>query len=127
MRVVGNYSEDGRTVVKGRLNLFSGKSFLGLVLVLSFVSVARAQSDAEKIFKAKCVACHAANGSGDTKAGKNLGAQDLRLPAVAQESDSTLVGIISKGKNKMPKFDEKLTQEQIKSLIPYVRSLAKIS
>jgi len=104
-----------------------GKLGIFFILILSFVSVTRAQSDGEKIFKAKCVGCHAADGSGDTKAGKNLGAQDLRSPDVAKETDATLVTVITKGKNKMPKFSEKLTDKEIKSVVSYVRELSKQS
>jgi len=42
-------------------------------LVFGFVSATRAQSDVEKLYKAKCMGCHAADGSANTKAGKNTG------------------------------------------------------
>ncbi len=82
-----------------------GKSVLCLVLVVGFVSATRAQNDVEKLYKTKCIGCHAADGSANTKAGRNTGAHDLRLPDVQKETDATLIGIVTKGKKKMPKFD----------------------
>jgi len=65
--------------------------------------------------------CHAADGSANTKAGKNTGAHDFRLPDLEKETDATLIEIVSKGKKKMPKFEEKLKGKEIKQLVEYVR------
>ena len=104
-----------------------GKSVLYLVLVVGFVSATRAESDAEKLYKAKCMGCHAADGSANIKAGKNTGAHDFRLPDVAKETDATLIEIVTKGKKKMPKFEEKLKAKEIKELVEYVRGFSKKS
>ena len=49
-----------------------GKSVLCLALVVGFVSATRAQNDAEKLYKAKCIGCHAADGS-EHESGKKYG------------------------------------------------------
>src|SRR3979490_48898 len=102
-----------------------GKSVVCLALFFGFVSAPRAQSNAEKLYKAKCMGCHAAYGSANTKAGKNTGAHDFRLPDVEKETDATLIGIVMKGKKKMPKFEEKLKAKEIKELVEYVRGFSK--
>ena len=38
-------------------------------------------------------------------------------------TDAELFEITKNGKNKMPGYDKKLTDDQIKSLIKYIRSL----
>jgi cytochrome c6 len=76
-------------------------------------------------FKAKCAACHGANGAGDTTMGKNLKLKDLGSAEVQKQSDDELTATITKGKNKMPAYDGKLTKEQIGDLVKYVRSLKK--
>jgi len=50
--------------------------------------------------------CHAADGSANTKAGKNTGAHDFRFTRCRKETDATLIGIVNEGKKKMPKFEE---------------------
>ena len=62
-----------------------------------------AQSRAET-YKAKCQMCHAADGSGDTPAGKTMKARPFNSPDVLKESDADLIAIIKKGKDKMPAF-----------------------
>ena len=79
--------------------------------------------DVAALYKSKCAACHGADGKGDTPAGKKLGARDLHSPEVAKMSDTELFDITKKGKEKMPAYDKKLTDDQIKELIKYVRSL----
>jgi len=113
--------------VKKKIKNNVGKSVACLALLVGFVSGARAQSEAEKLYKSKCAGCHGADGSADTKAGKNTGAHDFRLPDVEKETDATLIEIVTKGKKKMPKFEEKLKAKEIKMLVEYVRGFSKKS
>ena len=96
-----------------------------LILVTAVVRANAAESAAGTLYKAKCVACHAADGSGNTPAGKKLEVKDFRTPAVMKESDEDLLGIIVKGQKKMPSYKGKLSADQLKSLVSYVRELGK--
>ncbi len=101
------------------------KALIGsLVLgVLGLAGTAIAQDDVAALYKTKCQICHGADGKGDTPAGKKIGAKDLHSPEVAKLSDAQLFEIVKKGKEKMPSYDGKLTDDQIKTLVKYVRSL----
>lgn len=101
-----------------------GVVFLVAALLASS-RVAQAQSGAEGLYKAKCVMCHAADGSGDTPAGKKLGAHDFRSEEVQKLSDGQLAETINKGKNKMPGYEKSLKEAQVKELVAYIRALAK--
>lgn len=79
--------------------------------------------DVAALYKAKCASCHGADGKGDTAVGKKLGVRDFQSPEVAKSSDAQLIEITVKGKNKMPGYENKLTQDQIKDLIKFIRSL----
>ena len=92
------------------------------VLVLGLPALGQ---DAAATFKAKCAMCHGPDGKGETPIAKKLGAQDLGSPAVQKQSDPDLLQAITKGKNKMPAFESKLKQEEIKSLVAYVRQFGK--
>ena len=72
-----------------------------LALVIMFVVGASVRADGAGDFKAKCAMCHGADGSGSTATG------------------------ITNGKDKMPAYKGKLTDDQIKGLVVYIRSLAK--
>jgi cytochrome c6 len=83
---------------------------------------ALAQDDAASLYKSKCQMCHGADGKG-SPAGQKLGVRDFHSPEVAKESDADLIKITKEGKGKMPKFEGKLTDDQIKDLIKYIRTL----
>lgn len=91
-------------------------------LALSVTMIARAE-DAAAVYKAKCQMCHGADGKGNTPMGPKLGVHDFHSPEAAKESDAVWFGITKKGKSKMPAYDGKLTDDQIKDLVKYCRSL----
>jgi len=90
-------------------------------------SIARAQdvANGEKVFKAKCASCHGPDGKGETAAGKATKARDICSADVKKESDAAWTEIIAKGKNKMPSYDKKVTDAEVKDVIAYMRSLCK--
>ena len=93
-----------------------------LTLILSGYAFA---DGASETYKAKCSACHGVRGAGDTMIGKNLKLRSLFSPEVQNRSDEELFTLISKGKNKMPSFDRKLSSDQIRDLVRHIRSLKK--
>jgi cytochrome c6 len=95
------------------------------LLALFLPSEAHAQNDAASVFKAKCAVCHGANGDGNTNVGKGLKLRDLRSPDVQKQTDAQLNTIICCGKGKMPGYQGKLTDDQIKQQVAYMRMLAK--
>ena len=92
---------------------------LGMLLA---AAIPAAADDAAALYKSKCQVCHGADGKG-TAAGQKMGAKDFQSPEVAKQSDADLAKITKEGKGKMPKYDGKLTDDQIKGLIKYIRSL----
>jgi cytochrome c6 len=76
-------------------------------------------------FKSKCAMCHGPDGGGKTTMGEKLKIRDLRSTDVQGQSDSALSQIVTKGKEKMPSYDGKLTKEQIDQVVAYIRELGK--
>lgn len=84
-----------------------------------------AQSSGADIYKSKCLMCHAADGSGNTPAGKAMKAVPFKSPDLIKASDSDLIAATKNGKGKMPAYSGKLTDTQIKDVIAYIRKLQK--
>ena len=99
--------------------------FLGCAVMWAIASVVRAQETGETLFKSKCAMCHGPDASGKTPMGQTLKVPDLRSDIVQKKNNAELKATITKGKNKMPAFDGKLTDEQIHSIVKYVRELGK--
>jgi mono/diheme cytochrome c family protein len=97
---------------------------IALAAVAFWATPLRAE-DGAGLYKTKCAMCHGADGKGATPMGKNLGIRDLTSADVQKQSDPELTTIVSKGKNKMPAYGAKLTNEQIGQLVTYIREIGK--
>jgi cytochrome c6 len=86
---------------------------------------AKSQGAGEKVYKAKCASCHGPEGVGATPAGKATKARDFCSDEVKKETDEEWTAIIVKGKNKMPSYDKKITDAEIKDVVAYIRGLCK--
>ncbi|WP_263379452.1 c-type cytochrome [Granulicella paludicola] len=76
-------------------------------------------------YKAKCMMCHAADGSGNTPAGKSMAAIPFSSPAILRASDADLIAATTNGKGKMPAYKSQLTAPQIAGAIAYIHTLQK--
>jgi mono/diheme cytochrome c family protein len=108
----------------------AGKAdFRGVLMALLVVAVLRGPAlfaaDAASLYKAKCALCHGADGKGDTPIGKKMGLRDFASPEVQKMSDTELITTVAKGKNKMPAYEQKLSNAEIKDLVAYIRRFAK--
>lgn len=102
------------------------QTFAALALA-TFASTlpARADDASAKLYQGKCVACHGADGSGNTPGGKALKVVPFSDPDVQKQSDADLATIIAKGRNKMPAYENSLKADEINKLVAYVRELGK--
>jgi mono/diheme cytochrome c family protein len=96
---------------------------LEIALMLSLPVVS--QEAPEALFKGKCAMCHGADAAGKTSMGEKLKIPDLRAPDTQKKSDADLKVIMTKGKDKMPAYETKLSSAQIDSLTAYIRGLGK--
>ena len=96
-----------------------------VVLGLAFSTSALAAGPGADTFKAKCAMCHGADGSGNTAMGKKFGLKDMGSADVQKETDAQLTQVITKGKDKMPEYGSKLSADDIKNLVAFIRTLKK--
>jgi cytochrome c6 len=99
---------------------------VALAVMLSTMTLAKAKAqNMTEVYKTKCAACHGVDGKGDTAAGKKFGARDFHSAEVQKMTDKELFDVTKDGKAKMPKYAGKLTDDQIRDLVKYVRELGK--
>ena len=107
---------------------------IAVLMIISLVvaaPLAVRAADAKANWTNNCVQCHGAAGKGDTKMGKMLNAADLTDPKKqasftdAQAAAAIKDGIKQNGKTAMKAFGGKLSDDEIKALVAYVRTLKK--
>jgi cytochrome c6 len=97
-----------------------------ILSLAAFVSLpVLAQNSGADIFKAKCQMCHGPDGAANTPAGHAIKAASFKTPSIVQTRDADLIAIVKNGKGKMPAFNDKLTDDQIKAAVAYIRILQK--
>jgi len=99
---------------------------LTVLLVFAFAVCGAGQdAPAKDLFASKCAACHGPDGSAQTTMARNLKIRDFHSLEVQKQTDADLKTVITKGKEKMPAFESKLTGEQIDQLVGYIRQIGK--
>src|ERR1700686_3639852 len=94
----------------------------GFPISIVHANAAQASAAASATFRTKCAMCHGPDGGG-SEVGKSMNVPDLRSPVVQKLPDVQLAQIISDGKGGMPSFKSSLSEDQVHSLVTYVRSL----
>lgn len=108
------------------------KKILVLATIFGFAAVLNVSAaDAKANWDSLCAKCHGAEGKGDTKIGQKLGAKDFTDAKVQADlkDDAATKGIKegvkdADGKTLMKPFDT-LSDDEVKALVQYVRSLKK--
>ena len=95
---------------------------VALNLVLLSATAFAADQKTQDLYKAKCQGCHGPDGKASA-IGKKLGAKDFSDPDVVKLSEADMVKVTTDGKNKMPAYKGKLTDDQIKDLVKYIREM----
>ncbi len=91
--------------------------FAGLIALLTFTFAAPALADGAQVFSANCAACHIGGGNA-VNAAKTLKIADLEQ--YGMNSTEAIVTQVTNGKNAMPSFKGRLTDDEIASVAAYV-------
>lgn len=87
----------------------------------------------ERTWKAKCAACHGADGKGQTEQGKKMQVADMTTADWQKITDDKIKAAINDGlkrdkngvKQEMEAYKSKLRPDQVDGLVAYVRTLKK--
>ena len=103
-----------------------------LAIALSIIpALSLSAADAKAQYEKDCAKCHGADGKGETKIGKKLGAKDYTDPKVQAElKDEKAFKAIKEGlKDKEDKVlmkpSDGLSDDEIKALVAYMRTFKK--
>lgn len=106
------------------------KKLLVPVLFAAMAVCSLQAKDAKENYTSYCKNCHGADGKGDTKFGQKFGCKDYSDPKVqAKLKDEEIFKAMKEGVKKgertvMQPYSEKLTDDEIKALVVYFRTLA---
>ena len=105
---------------------------LALVIAAGFWTIAAAEQQStaqteqgKRIFQKYCAACHGREGTGEGY--RLLGADPANLTSrqTQEKSDEDLLESIHEGQTSMPAWKDRLSKEDRRRVLAYIRSLAK--
>ncbi len=107
------------------------KLILSTALITGTLAATSMAAELKENWVTHCAACHGKDGKGQTKAGRMAGVKD-QTDAAYQDTlkedkmfTSIKEGLKDGDKEKMKPFKEKLSDEEIKALVGFVKSLKK--
>jgi cytochrome c553 len=104
---------------------------LAIAALLGFTTQRLIAADAQEVWEKNCASCHGKDGKGETKMGKKSGCKDYTDAKVQAElTDANALKAIKEGvkegdKEKMKSFAEKVSDDEAKALVAYVRAFKK--
>lgn len=102
------------------------KLFVAAALTFTFAAGTASAEEAAELWKAKCKSCHGATGKADTREGRKQKIDDISTAEwQAKHSDDEIRKVITEGKKdtKMKAYKDKLSAQEIDSLVAYIRTL----
>ncbi len=107
------------------------KTRLALLLSLSLATTVQAADETTvELWTARCKSCHGPDGRAQTQMGKKEAIVDMSQPAWQKaQSNEDIREVIAEGSSRnkrMKPYKEKLTPQQIDSLVAYIRTFKKV-
>jgi cytochrome c oxidase cbb3-type subunit 2/cytochrome c oxidase cbb3-type subunit I/II len=106
-----------------------GVTIIAGAVLLTSAAVQMAQAvDGKAIYDKNCVSCHGASGKGDGPASKVMKPPPDFATGLKSMGDADIAKLVKEGgqaPKKHPAFGQKLNDEQITTLVQYVKGLAK--
>jgi len=98
-------------------------TLVGLVLTVSPITLAAEIADGAEIFRVHCAACHLAGGN-IIRRGKNLKSKALKRNGM--DSIEAIALLVEHGKNPMPAYRDRLSEQQMQAVSAYVLEQAAV-
>ncbi len=99
---------------------------ISAILLCTFaVACACAEQKAAIVYKTNCTPCHGAAGDANTPAGKKYSVPPFHGSDAFKKSDAEMLEFIKTGKGDMPAWSDILSDDEVKAVIAYIRTLEK--
>ncbi len=101
------------------------------IALLAGMALTVGAADAKALYEKDCAKCHGADGKGETKMGKKMGAKDYTDAKVQSEMKDEAAfkaikdGLKDKEGKVLMKPAEGLSDDEVKSLVAYMRTFKK--
>ena len=128
---VNSVESAARHNCKTRLKVTMKKILTISIAIMAVSALSACAADAKASYEQSCAKCHGADGKGDTKMGKKLGAKDYSDAKVQAElkDDAALKAIKDGVKDKdgkvVMKPTEGISDDDAKALVAYMRTFKK--
>lgn len=99
------------------IKTFCALAFFAIVSGVSAQSNSKPVKMGQALFESKCASCHGKDGTKGLFGAINL--QQTRI------GETEMFQTISKGRRIMPRWEKRLSEAQLKSLVDYVKTLRK--
>jgi len=125
--MAGSWKPAARTKESARSNKMSKtiRNYAALAAVVLMTGVMGFAQAGEATYKAKCQSCHGADGNPNPGIAKMMGVKPASDATVKAHSEDEMLAVSTNGKNKMPAFKGKLSDDEIKGSVEYFRTFAK--
>ncbi|MFI5214045.1 MAG: c-type cytochrome [Gemmatimonadales bacterium] len=101
-----------------------GSAVVALLAGASRLPAQQAAETPAQLYGRSCAACHGATGVPAPAMATSMGIPNFTDPhGVAAKPDSVLANSIRAGKGKMPAYGTRLSADQIRQLVTYIKSL----
>lgn len=118
------------------MSTLAGAICMGLVAIIVGVQVSIAApkepestsanvAKGEKVFVRHCAGCHGSGGKGDGYLLLGPEPANLTRPTTKKKSDTILLQTIHEGKPNMPSWKTRLSEEDSRAVLAYIRALRK--
>jgi cytochrome c553 len=120
-----------KTELSKNKNRVMKKLMIITVALLAAAAVSARAADAKENWDKNCKVCHGPDGKGKTKMGEKYSIKDYTDPKVQEGmKDEEMVKAVKEGvkdgeRTKMKAFGDKLSDDEIKALVKYVRAFKK--
>jgi mono/diheme cytochrome c family protein len=96
-----------------------------ILLCTIAVACASAEQRAASVYKTNCAQCHGTVGDANTAAGKKFSVPPFHGADAFKKTDAELLEFIKAGKGDMPAWSDILSDDEVKAVIGYIRTLEK--
>lgn len=102
------------------MNMMIKKQVVLAMVLAAAGTVGFAQNGGDATYKANCQSCHGSSGTPNAGMAKMM---DIKAAKDYTDSEADQIAAVKNGKGKMKAFAGKLTDDQIKAVVEYFRTL----